>query len=343
MKLKRRSLAAVMSWLFIITSCSTFLAGCGTKGEEMSDNVPEHVFVYAENQPEDYPATKAAKYFAQLVHDKTAGRIKILVESDGKLGDENSVIIQMSFGGVDFTRVSLSSLAGDIPELNVLFMPYLYSSKEAMWKVLEGEIGRKFTDAISEKGEGIRALSWYDAGARSFYSVKPVEGIGDLKGLNIRVQEWGVMSDMVTILGANPVQMIYSEVNQGLLTGAIDGAENNWSSYEYSSHYETARYCLVDEHTRIPEVQLISESAWGQLSEEDKDIIQQCATESAVYERTLWEQAESEARKDVESDGVHVVEISDGEKTHFQEVVQQLYDKYCSDYMDIIEQIRQIQ
>lgn len=334
---RKRINRAFLSILILISIC---LYGC--TGVKESHNTPEHVFVYAENQSEDYPATKAAYQFAENVKNRTNGRIEIVVRSEGKMGDESSVVTQLGFGGVDFSRVSISSLADRIPQLNVLLMPYLFSSEEVMWKVLEGDIGAGLITAMNESGNGIRALSWFDAGTRNFYSVKPITHLSDLQGLNIRVQESEVMSDLVKVLGANPVTMSYSEVRKGLQTGKIDGAENNWSSYEYSQHYENARYCLIDEHTRIPEVQLISETAWNKLSEEDQKIIADCAYESAQYEKELWKLSENKAKADVVADGITISEISEEELTRFQNQLLPLYDKYCSDDRDVIEQIRSI-
>lgn len=322
----------------IITGTQLF--GCERQVREK--NTPEHVFVYAENQAEDYPATRAAHYFSELVSEQTDGRIQIVVKSNGEMGDEASVVTQMQFGGIDFARVSLSSLADDISELNVLMMPYLYANEAVMWKVLEGHIGEYFEQTINENGKGLHFLSWFDAGARNFYSINPISSMEDLKNRRIRVQESDVMTDTIKALGANPVAMKYADVYQALQTGSIDGAENNWSSYEYSRHFELAGYCIVDEHTRIPEIQLISETAWNELTEAEREIISTCANKSAIYERNLWKQTENEARKHVEEAGVVITEISEDDLKQFQEAVQPLYDQYCSEYMNIIEEIRSI-
>lgn len=246
---------------------------------------PEITLVYAENQVEDYPTTKGAYEFARLVNEKTNGRIKIIVKCNGELGDEKSVIEQLKFGGIDFSRVSVASISDDIPELKVIQMPFLYSDAQDMWDVLNGDEGLQFITAIDESNLGIKTLSWYDAGARSFYSVKPVMNIQDLSGLNIRVQESELMSEIIEMLEIHPVKMIYSEVYKGLQTGKIDGAENSLVTYIYSKHYEQAKYCILDEHTRIPEVQLVSGYTWNKLTDEDKIIISECAKESAAYEK----------------------------------------------------------
>lgn len=257
MKGKRNILAAGL-----ILALSASVWGCQSRekgaGEE---NVPEFVLTYAENQAEDYPTTQGAYRFAELVKQRTGGKVEILINAEGILGDERTVIEQLQFGGVDFARVSLSPLSEFVPELNVLQLPYLYTGAEHMWKVLEGEIGDSFLGSF--EGSSLVALSWYDAGARNFYnSVRPIEKLEDMKGLTIRVQESELMSDSIRVLGAVPKQMAYGEVYSGLQTGEIDGAENNWPSYESTRHYEVARYYTIDEHTRVPELQLAAQSTW---------------------------------------------------------------------------------
>lgn len=101
----------------------------------------EYVFTYAENHPKDYPTTLGAFEFAELVEEKSNGRIVIDVVYDGKLGDELSVIKQLKFGGIDFARASISPLSNEVSILNVLQMPYLYRDEEHMWNVLYSEIG----------------------------------------------------------------------------------------------------------------------------------------------------------------------------------------------------------
>lgn len=326
---------------FPVAWAAAFLAvtvgGCNVSphGEE---TVPEYVLTYAENQTENYPTTEGAYRFVQLVAERTQGRIEVRVNANGVLGDERAVIEQLQFGGVDFARVSLSPLAEFVPKLNVLQLPYLYTGSEHMWKVLEGEIGDSFLNSFEDSK--VVALSWYDAGARNFYNSKhPITKLEDMNGLKIRVQESELMNDMVEALGASPIQMAYNEVYPSLQKGLIDGAENNWPSYESTGHYEAAKYLTIDEHTRVPELQLCSETTWNKLSEEDRVIIRQCALESAKYERKLWEDREKISKEKVRSQGTEVIELSPAEKAKFQEAVFPLYEKFCGEYMDVIEAI----
>lgn len=301
-------------------------------------NSPELVLRYAENQAEDYPTSLGAFYFAKLVEERTNGRIQILVYPGGALGREADVIKQMQYGGIDFARVSISQLGETSPKLNVLQMPYIYNSSEHMWSVLDGEIGNLFLEEMNDYG--LVGLSWYDAGTRNFYSsVKPISCLEDLKGMRIRVQESNLMEDMVSSLGAIPVPISYEDVYSALEMGTVDGAENNWPSYESVKHYEVAKYWTEDEHTRVPEIQLCSEATWNLLSEEDRNIILQAAKESALYERTLWAEREKTAKDIALSGGTIVTELSDEEIARFREAMEDVYAKYCKNYMGILNEI----
>ena len=294
-----------------------------------------------ENQPEDYPTTQAALAFADLVNERTGGRVKVAVYSGGELGAEQSVIQQMQFGGIDFARISLSQLAEYVPALSVLQLPYLYEDAAQMWRVLIGTIGDEFLamlDAVDLVG-----LSWFDAGVRSFYTREKVTRLADLQGLTLRVQESDMMSDMVEAMGAVSVQVVYSDVYAALHNRKIDGAENNWPSYEAMSHYEVAPYFLQDEHTRVPEIQISSRAAQEKLAALDASfpaIVQECARESAQLERRLWAQREAQAEADLRAWGVEVTLLSDAEKQKFRDAVQPLYDQF-SEQAEMIRRIQQ--
>lgn len=332
MKKRRVAAAFVVAAAMIMGS---IFAWNSTKNNETE---PEYVFFYAENQSEDYPTTLGAQRFADLVEERTDGRIRILVQSEGVLGTEKEVIRQMQYGGIDFARVSLSPLAGYVPILNTLQMPYLYKDSEHMWRVLDGEIGNMLLKEMEDAD--LVGLAYLDAGVRNFYnSQRPITCLEDMEGLRIRVQESDMVKDMVDALGATGVQMEYENVYSNLERGIVDGAENNWPSYESMKHYEVAKYYTVDEHTRVPEVQICSIHTWEKLSETDQEIILACAREASLYERELWIEREEESRRIVIENGVEVVELTDEEKTRFQSAVMGVYEKYCGDYMDVIDAI----
>ncbi len=325
---------------FAILAAGLALTGCKKEQKEAAAPEPQKMVLrYAENQAQDYPTTQAARKFAELVEQKTNGRIHIDVYHGGQLGDEKSVIEQLQFGAIDFTRVSLSPLAEFEKSLNILQLPYLYKDADQMWRVLEGDIGESFLKSVSNAG--LVGLSWFDAGARNFYNSKrPITKLSDMKGLKIRVQESKLMVGMVAALGASATPMAYGEVYSGLQTGVIDGAENNWPSYDSVSHYEVAKYYVLDEHTRVPEMQMVSKITWDKISPEDQKIIKECALESAKLERELWAKKEGVSEAKVKAAGSVITELEPGEKKKFQDAMAPLYTEFGKGYENLIKQIQ---
>ena len=196
----------------------------------------------SEVHAEGYPTTLADQEFARLIEEKTEGRIKVEVYSGGQLyGEETGSIEALQLGDIAFARVSASPVASYVPALNAIQMPYLYKNADHMWAVLDGEIGQDMLAQIESSGSGLVGLCWYDAGARSYYTTKKVASVADMKGLKIRMQNNAMMVDMTNVLGGTGVTGIGpNEVYSAIKQGTIDGAENNWPTYQNMGDYEAA-------------------------------------------------------------------------------------------------------
>ncbi|ADA66322.1 TRAP dicarboxylate transporter, DctP subunit [Thermotoga petrophila RKU-10] len=291
----------------------------------------------ADDHAEGYPTVEALKFMGKIIEIMTNGKYKIEVYPSAQLGSEKETIEQTILGAIDIDRVSVSPLVAFYPPIGVLTLPYVFRDQDHMWKVLEGPIGEELLKGLEKVG--LVGLCYYDAGARSFYTVKkPILKPEDLKGLKIRVQKNPVMIELMKTLGASPVPMAFEEVYTALQTGVIDGAENNPPSYYETRHFEVAPYYSLDGHTRIPEVVLVSKVLWDKLTDEEKLIFKTAALASAEYEKYLWNQWEEMALKKVQEGGA---KIFHPDVTLFQKAVQPLYDRYPA-YKEFLERIQAV-
>jgi TRAP-type C4-dicarboxylate transport system substrate-binding protein len=134
--------------------------------------------------------------------------------------------------------------------------------------------------------------------------------------------------DMVSALGANATPMPYGEVYSSIQTGVIDGAENNWPSYDSSGHFEVAKYYTLDQHLIVPEVLVMAKSSFEKLSEEDQALVRQAARDAVPVMRELWAARELESEARVREAGVEI--ITDIDKTPFIEAMGPVYEKYVT-------------
>ena len=292
----------------------------------------------ADNQPEGYPTVIGAREFARLVKERTNGRIKIELYPGGILGDEQTVIEQLQFGAIDLTRISTISMATFEPAMNVLALPYLYPSGDYMFDVLLSDVGEGILEGLEP--HGIVGLTWYDAGARSFYTRKTlVNDPEDLNGLRIRVLESQMYMDLVSALGGSATPIPWGDVYSALQTGVVDAAENNFPGWYANSHHEVAPYFVVDEHSRIPELIIMSKITWDSLSKEDQEIIKQAAVESTAVQRKAWAKMEKEAEENALEQGATVTYLAPEQKDAFREAVMHLYPEYSKGYEDLVDSI----
>jgi TRAP-type C4-dicarboxylate transport system substrate-binding protein len=192
---------------------------------------------------------------------------------------------------------------------------------------MDGEIGEEILAGFEP--HGLVGLAYYDGGARSFYnSQKPINSVDDLKGMKFRVMQSDIFVDMVTALGANAVPLPYGEVYSSIETGVIDGAENNFPSYESAKHSEVAKHYSLDEHLIVPEVLVMAKSSWDKLSPEDQALVKQAAKDSVIKQRELWAEREKASRKMVEDSGST---ITTPDKAPFIAAMQPVYDKHVTD------------
>jgi len=280
----------------------------------------------SDTHPDGYPTVEAVKYFGELVKDRTQGRYSVEVYHSAQLGQEADTIEQVRSGVIDLNRVSMAPWNSLVPLTMIPSLPYLFTSPDHARKVMAGEIGDEVAKGFDQ--HGVVVIAFYDGGARSFYNAKkPISAVADMAGLKFRVIQSDVFVDMVGALGATATPMPYGEVYSSIETGVIDGAENNFPSYESAKHFEVAKNYSLDEHTIVPEVFVMSKTAWDQLSDEDKAIFKQAGKESMEKQWELWDARVAQSRKIVEDAGS---QITTPDKQPFIDAMKPVYEKYVN-------------
>ena len=324
---------------FVTTTLAALLASAALATAAASAEC-ETTLRSSDTHPDGYPTVEGVKAMAEEVKEKTEGRICIEVFPSSQLGEEKDTIEQTQFGVIDMVRASFGTFNDIVPETQLFSLPYLFRDQEHMYKVMDGPIGEELGEAFAE--HDLVALAYYDGGSRSFYnSQKPIETLEDLAGMKFRVMQNDVFVDMMDALGANATPMPYGEVYSSIQTGVIDGAENNFPSYDSAGHFEVAKYFTLDQHLMVPEVVAVSKMSWEKLSPEDQEIMREAAQNSAVLERKLWAEQEAESEAKVVEAGAEIIKEID--KAPFVEAMAPVYEKYVTtpEAQDLVKRIQE--
>ena len=281
----------------------------------------------ADTHPDGYPTVEAVKYFGELLKERTNGRYSVDMFNTSQLGQEAYTVEQVRAGVIDINRTSLGPWNNLIPETTIPSLPYIFRSVEHARKVMNGPVGDEILAAFEPYG--VVALAFYDGGARSFYnSKKPIESMADLKGMKFRVMQSDIFVDMVAALGATATPMPYGEVYSGIETGVIDGAENNFPSYDTAKHAEVAKFYSLDQHLIVPEVLVMAKSTWDKMTPEDQAVARQAAKDSVAKQYELWDAQVAKSREVVEGEGA---KISEPDKQPFIDAMKPVYEKWVTD------------
>ncbi len=297
---------------------------------------------YAELNPDGHIMDLCGDKFAELVAEKSGGRIKIEVFPAGQLGDEKTMYqtIQMGGGAIDICRGNTNSL-GDfgIKKITLFGLPFIFRDRAHLWAVLNSEIGRDFLKEPQEEDVGMVGLFYLDEGARNFFTRKEIviDSIEKLRGLKLRVPTTDLMSDTVKALGVQSTPISFSELYSALQTGTVDGAEQPHPGYYSNKFYEVAPNYSLTGHTYSPGIVLMSESVWSGMSREDQDLIMAAAKETEEWNRASIERLDAELLENIRKAGANVIEIKD--KTPFVKATENVVLQYAQGLEDYYKAI----
>ena len=323
---KRLLTALIGSTLVLTASASTFAAT---------------TLKLSHNNPRDHAVHKAMDHMAKEVRKLTDGEVRIRIYPDAQLGNQRESMELMQNGALDMVKTNAAELEAFTPAYSAFNVPYLFRDKAHYYSVKEGVIGEEIL--ASSRDSGFIGLTYYDAGARSFYTDKPITSPTDLKGTKIRVQPSPSAISMINALGGNPTPLAYGELYTALQQGVVDAAENNIPSFSLSRHSEVSKYFSLDEHTMVPDVLVISTKTYDALSPEHQIALKKAAKSSMGLMKQLWAESEAKERKKAEKLGVKFVNV---DKTFFIQAVQPMYqeiEKTNPELNQIINRVQAVQ
>jgi tripartite ATP-independent transporter DctP family solute receptor len=311
---------------FAATVATAFVAG----GAQARD------FRAADVHNRDYPTVQAVEYMGKVISEKTGGKYNVKVFVSSTLGSENDVAEQVKIGTLDMARLSSATFHGIVPASLVPAYPFVFRDDAHFQKVIRGPVGDDILKAFEPAG--FVGLALYDAGARSIYAKKPVKTPADVKGMKIRVIPSDLFVAMINALGGSAIPIPTSEIYTSLKTGLVEGAENNYPTYEEMRHYEPAPFYSETRHTRIPEVVVFSKKVWDTLSAEEQKVVRESAKASVDYYQKLWD-AKMEASKKILVDSK--VKFNEVDHDAFVALEKPVWEKFATspEAKDLLQKI----
>lgn len=268
---------------------------------------------------------KGLEYFCRLLEERSDGVLQPSLYGNSVLGGARVLLEGLQLNTIQIAAPAAAPLSAFDSKLMLCDMPFLFDDHEHAERVLDGQVGQQIA-ADLPKNCRIRVLAYWVSGFRSVFSKKgPIESIEDIKEIKIRVMESPVFIDVFLALGAIPTPMAFGELYTSLAQGVVDAAENDAESFLTMRFYEVCKYFSLTEHAYCAMPLVISEKFFQSLSKELQAVVQQAACDARDYERQLAKQANEQALKKLEAEGVRINTL---DTTAFKKAVAVVYKKY---------------
>jgi C4-dicarboxylate-binding protein DctP len=234
----------------------------------------------------DTPKGQAAARFQQLAEKATNGRVKVEVYPNSQLYKDQEEREALQLGAVQMLAPSLAKFGPlGVKEFEVFDLPYAFPSKQALYNVTEGPIGKGLLKKLESKG--ITGLAYWDNGFKIMSANKPLTMPADFRGLKLRIQSSKVLDAQMRALGANPQVLAFSEVYQALQTGVVDGTENPPSNMYTQKMHEVQKYATLSNHGYLGYAVIVNKKFWDGLPADIRTALEGAMREATTYEKAI--------------------------------------------------------
>ena len=277
--------------------------------------------------PDSHPQTLGARKFAELVEQKSKGRIKISVYSGAQLGSDQQMQAALRGGTQEFTAPSTATLANLVKEFGVFGLPFSFANEKQAYAVFDGPFGQSILAKLAEKD--IIGLAYWENGFRHFTNSKrAIVKAEDLGGLKVRTMQNNLYIDLFSGLGANAIPMPVNELFNALETKAVDAQENPYTVVQAQKFYDVQKYLSTTGHAYDAQVLIASKKFWDKLSAADKTLMQDAAREATDFQRQTSREMNAKARAELIKAGMQINDVSDAERQRMREKLQPVIAKH---------------
>lgn len=289
--------------------------------------VQERSFKLGLQNPKGHPLEIGAAKFAELVAQKSGGKLKVAVFPGGTLGGDAQTVSALQGGTVEITVLNSGILASQVKDFEVFDFPFMFANPKEADAVVDGPFGQKLHAKLLDKG--IVGLAYWELGFRNISnSRRPINTVEDIAGLKLRVIPNAINVDWVKAVGANPTPMAFPEVYAGLESKAIDGQENPFSVILANKFFEVQKHLAVTNHQYNPQSMIFSRKVWDTLSADEKKIVQDAAVEAGRFQRQTNRDLAATQLAELKKAGMQVTELGAAEQAKLRERFKPVIDKH---------------
>lgn len=275
------------------------------------------------------PKGKAANKFKELAERYTSGAVKVEVHPGGQLYQDRDEMTALRLGAVQMLAPSLSQLGPlGLREFEVFDLPYLFPNKATLYRVMDGDIGKRLLVQLEAKG--IKGLAYWDNGFKQMSANRPLHDASDFKSLKMRIQSSKVLDAQMRTLGATPQVIALSEVRAKLEQGVVDGTENTLSNFYSQKLYELQKHLTLSDHGYLGYAVIVNKAFWEGLKPELRAQLEKAMSEATAFERRIAQEDNDVALEQIKAAGTMEIHVLPNEERRvWQQALLPVHEQFA--------------
>jgi len=276
----------------------------------------------------DTPKGQGAEHFKRLAEELTQGRIKVEIYPSSRLYGDLDEMEALLRGWVEMLAPSLSKFRVlGLREFELFDLPYLFPDREALYRVMDGEVGKALLARLEPKG--ILGLAYWDNGFKQMSANRPLRRPEDFKGLKMRVQPSRVLEAEMRSLGAQPRVLQFAEVYASLRSGAVDGTENPLSNFYTQRMHQVQKHLTISDHGYLGYAVIVRKEFWRGLPPDVRSALERAMAETTKFQRANAQKYNDDALAAVKQAGTSQVHVlSDEERRAWHRALLPVQEKF---------------
>ena len=326
--------------LFFLILSSLFLLSCEKRAVDNEQVSPEEriVIKFSHVVSESSPKGLAAKRFAQLVNQRSDGRVEVQVYANSQLYKDGEEIAALKEGNIQLIAPATAKMTKYFPQLIIFDMPFLFSSYQHVYETVDGPVGQELLSQMS--GQEMLGLAFWDNGFKQIAAKQPVVTKEDFSGMRFRVMDSQLLVDQFRGVGSYTLVLPFSEVYAAVEQQEADGMENSLSNIYTKRFHNVLPYITISNHGYLGYVVLTNADFWNSLPDDLREIIEEALQEVTLWQREVaMEQNQCSLEQIIKSQGEKVIFLPDEQREEWNIAFVHVYRKYQHLVGDLINKI----
>lgn len=302
-------LRLVLPWCCVLAGLLLGTAACEPRGEAT-------VITIGGTTTANTPGEAQWLGFKRSVEDASEGRIRMRPLIYGQLGSEEQLLSGLRRGRIQFANLSAQVTSTVVPELALIYAPYLFDDQAEADYVYDHYLTDVFRELLAAKD--MHLVTWYEIGFHHVYGKQPILTPEDARGVRFRVASSLNARLFAEALGADVIPLGYGEIVSALQTGLISAGENSVSLYARTGIAGEAPHLTMTAHAFGVSVIVSRKQWWDGLPRATRELLTDSFPSIEQSRRAIRAQTQADLRAGEEL-GITVHRLDAGQRAAWRE------------------------